>query len=1321
MLNYQGLALAPSLRPVNTTFAPPADPFGYGCQTTPPDDPNVTYSISGHVADSSDNSLEGVIVSSSAGTNTATDATGAYTLTGLSTGIYNVVPATEGYIFSPTLRAVVLLTDTTGIDFVGVEGVTYAISGYVRDGENNPVSSIIMSLESGQNTTTNASGAYTLTGLITGTYTVLPGEPAVPAFAFLPETGEASVSDASPHVANVDFVARTLIYGEVKDQTGNAIVGVAVTARDSGGTIVDQYTTPLEGHYRMVDLLPGSYSLTAGKEGYGFAPPEAAVTLKSVSVGEFSIEQDFLGAPNSPGKSVIGGQVIEAGSGSPIPGVNIQVELEGQIIKNVATNGSGQYIIPELSAGTYQLTPSHDNYYFLSEMVSVPPDATQDFEGQAKNAAPSPPPDPITTSGFKGANWLNLDLTIPENNYSVRNIGWNLELSPDIYRAGDPTGAQINDLYRRDVQTIVRLHVGPPIQNPGADFLNILCDDFNNWMINTVDDHYTKVINAIGEASGSSPIFILDNEPNLDWGYTAEQYAHVFNCYYQHWRALGRAQWLFAAGPGDAGGAFVQFYQELLNTGEETITDTDGFAIHAYGYCQDCNVRDTPNVDDTDYAIRNGLWESRFSDAWIDGWKDAIANRPDLQNRAVIITEYNPGRQKDEQNHEIIYVNTIRRDDEPPHEELWQDWFDKTTCWAREINTLRGLLYFVDEGAPGRNAPTTDDWYEGSLQSNPAARSAWLAASPNPDCNAVLGEELGGQGLTTVGSIGGVISGTLGVKGFNNVFYVTNNLEVPVGRTLTITMGTTLVFSPGLRMDVAGQLIAEGNTVFPVRFISTSDEGWAGLYFQPSAQGSRCLGCSLENLETGVTALTVQAPITFQYGMIRDVPGGTAISGTVPFTLTNLVIDYVDTGLRLAGSSAATYTVSHLTLGRCRQGIANQGQNITLENSILTTCDVAVSTQLAGTTSISYTLLHNNGQDFVTASDSQLNQGPGLLMTDPKFVDFPDNYQLQSDSPAVNAGNPLSDYSQELGYNGGRADLGAYGNTWQARQRPPLAQMAVSLNAATTQRVGRPGETITYTLILRNSGSVTDSYTVRIEGTRFDSRLFENGYAGPRQVQLAPQQQMPITVWVTIPLLPIQGLSSTIPVQAFNGYGVEAQVVLTASVAAFQEVGGQVVMEAERFAGQAEQSSRSWLTQTVLAGYAGFGYLSALPDTDLRFTTSYTTTSPELQYTINFTNTGVYTVWLRGYAPNGAGDSIYVGLDNQPATALSGFTPRIWSWTAKRTDTPSGAVTIAVTEPGLHVLRLWQREDGLRLDRIVLTTDGNYNPGGSGPPESEFE
>lgn len=78
-----------------------------------------------------------------------------------------------------------------------------------------------------------------------------------------------------------------------------------------------------------------------------------------------------------------------------------------------------------------------------------------------------------------------------------------------------------------------------------------------------------------------------------------------------------------------------------------------------------------------------------------------------------------------------------------------------------------------------------------------------------------------------------------------------------------------------------------------------------------------------------------------------------------------------------------------------------------------------------------------------------------------------------------------------------------------------------------------------------------------------------------------------------------------------------------------------------------------------------------------------------------------------------------LAMDDQPATKLTGFAPGEWNWA--NNDNQGGVTTIEVTEPGLHTLHLWQREDGLRVDRILLTTDAGYNPINHGPPESEIK
>jgi hypothetical protein len=60
--------------------------------------------------------------------------------------------------------------------------------------------------------------------------------------------------------------------------------------------------------------------------------------------------------------------------------------------------------------------------------------------------------------------------------------------------------------------------------------------------------------------------------------------------------------------------------------------------------------------------------------------------------------------------------------------------------------------------------------------------------------------------------------------------------------------------------------------------------------------------------------------------------------------------------------------------------------------------------------------------------------GRGNIGGDPKFfsAEFDPQLHLYSDSPCIDAGDPFSDYSNEPEPNGGRVNMGAYGNSWEA-------------------------------------------------------------------------------------------------------------------------------------------------------------------------------------------------------------------------------------------------------------------------------------------------
>ncbi|MCP4362764.1 MAG: RHS repeat-associated core domain-containing protein, partial [Chloroflexi bacterium] len=67
------------------------------------------------------------------------------------------------------------------------------------------------------------------------------------------------------------------------------------------------------------------------------------------------------------------------------------------------------------------------------------------------------------------------------------------------------------------------------------------------------------------------------------------------------------------------------------------------------------------------------------------------------------------------------------------------------------------------------------------------------------------------------------------------------------------------------------------------------------------------------------------------------------------------------------------------------------------------------------------------------------------------------------------------------------------------------------------------------------------------------------------------------------------------------------------------------------------------------------------------------------------------------------------------ATRLTGFTDN-WDWASLTMSNTQP--TLDLTAAGSYTLNVWMRQDGLRLDRLLLITDTNYIPAGIGPAES---
>ena len=158
----------------------------------------------------------------------------------------------------------------------------------------------------------------------------------------------------------------------------------------------------------------------------------------------------------------------------------------------------------------------------------------------------------------------------------------------------------------------------------------------------------------------------------------------------------------------------------------------------------------------------------------------------------------------------------------------------------------------------------------------------------------------------------------------------------------------------------------------------------------------------------------------------------------------------------------------------------------------------------------------------------------------------------------------------------------------------------------------------------------------------------------------------------------------------------------------FTEDNGLIIIEAEAYSecsfGSLQQAQASaWNLESEVGGYTGLGYMAAIPD--VKINTGDSIHGPSLIYNTSLSGIGDYNIWIRMSAPDGGGDSIHVGLNGNPLTyggvGLSTSPNDKWNWES---------ITINVTSTGLHQLDIWMREDGIRIDSLVITSDLEFIP-----------
>ena len=170
---------------------------------------------------------------------------------------------------------------------------------------------------------------------------------------------------------------------------------------------------------------------------------------------------------------------------------------------------------------------------------------------------------------------------------------------------------------------------------------------------------------------------------------------------------------------------------------------------------------------------------------------------------------------------------------------------------------------------------------------------------------------------------------------------------------------------------------------------------------------------------------------------------------------------------------------------------------------------------------------------------------------------------------------------------------------------------------------------------------------------------------------------------------------------------------------AFIESAGMAVMEAENFHTRIDRSDHGWIEYTDNAGFSGAAAMVSDPDDGSFISSDITTTSPELEFDIDITTTGDYHLWVRMWAVNSSGNSVHVGMNGEIDAQSKGIqTQSIGSWVWVRLQRGATPLTYNVASAGINTFNLWMREDGTVIDKVLITTDGAFEPTGEGPAES---